>query len=67
MEKIKCDPELFSLRGVRRIAMKRAWALVDEQEKAGKPSMVGDFGKAIKQAYEDVKEAQRRCPIPNRK
>lgn len=64
MEKIKCDPKLFTLRGMRSIAMKRAWDLVEEQENGGKPSTVGDFGKFMKQAYKDVKEAQERCAFP---
>jgi len=49
---------------MRKIALKRAWELADEEAKAGKPMMLGDFGKFIKQGYSEVRKAQERCPFP---
>jgi len=63
VNEIKCDPELFSFKGMRKLAMKRAWELADEAEKEGKPMKLGDFGKFLKKAYDEVKEAQKRCLV----
>ena len=64
VDNIPCGADLFTFRGMRKVAMRRAWELADEAEKRGEPMRLGDFGKFMRQAYGEVRRAQETCPVP---
>lgn len=59
---VKEVPEICTFKGVRRIVMKRVWDKADKMEKAGKPMLIGDFGRLVSEEWDIVKkEVPRVC------